>query len=188
MKIKNDLMGRRFNRLLVIDEAPSIRRKDGRGTFSMWRCVCDCGKITTVRANQLICKITKSCGCLKKEVPQRTSNGPETGFIRVWCNYTGTARKRGKKFELTKDQFRKFTKQNCHYCGTEPIKIMRSGSELSAYAYNGIDRVDNKLGYVIGNCVSCCECCNKAKGTKTYEEFIRWINRLITYKGAEHGA
>lgn len=180
--MKVNRIGQKFGRLKVIAAAPSFKRKDGFGTFTMWKCLCKCGKTVTVRANGLVSKVTRSCGCLKKEAPQCVSKGSETGFTRVYSGYRTSAKKRGRKFELTKDQFRVLTKENCHYCNTIPSKIMKSQSARSAYLYNGIDRVDNKNGYVANNCVSCCECCNKAKGTKTYKEFIEWINRLVTHR------
>ena len=43
----HDLTGQRFNRLTVVDRAPNV------GTYALWRCVCDCGKETTVRASSL---------------------------------------------------------------------------------------------------------------------------------------
>ena len=47
-----DLTGRRFGRLVVIDRADARR----------WRCVCDCGETTTVRAWCLTGGSTGSCG------------------------------------------------------------------------------------------------------------------------------
>lgn len=63
---------------------------------------------------------------------------------------------------------------------------MTTGNKYSEYIYNGIDRVDNAVGYILENCIPCCEFCNKAKGTKTYFDFLDWICRLIAYKKKEN--
>jgi hypothetical protein len=46
------------------------------------------------------------------------------------------------------------------------------------YLYNGIDRVDNTLGYSKENCVSCCKICNYMKQVLTLEEFYSHIRRI----------
>jgi len=45
------------------------------------------------------------------------------------------------------------TPNQCHY---GPHSLPEQGS--------GIDRLDNKLGYISGNCVPCCTLCNSKKG------------------------
>lgn len=56
-----DLKGKRFGRLTVKKwVGTSLHRK------ALWRCKCDCGKITTVSSGDLISGNTKSCGCLGK--------------------------------------------------------------------------------------------------------------------------
>jgi len=74
-------------------------------------------------------------------------------------------------------------KKRCHYCKTKPMSttktINQHGHNKGHFLYNGIDRVDNKLGYILGNCVPCCKQCNYAKYTQTYEVFIDYIKRLV---------
>ena len=56
--------------------------------------------------------------------------------------------------------------QPCHYnCG-------KKGWELI-----GCDRIDNDLPHIPDNVVPCCEECNKKRGTKTYEEFLKEIKK-----------
>lgn len=57
-----DLVGARYGRLLVQDVAVGDNRKQGR----RWDCLCDCGRMVTVRAKDLKDKRsnTRSCGCL----------------------------------------------------------------------------------------------------------------------------
>lgn len=55
-----DMSGRRVGRLVVIRRVENcIHNKP------QWECVCDCGKLVTVKADRLQGKHTRSCGCLK---------------------------------------------------------------------------------------------------------------------------
>jgi 5-methylcytosine-specific restriction endonuclease McrA len=90
----------------------------------------------------------------------------------VLCSYRHTAKRKNLSFNLTPDQFYYLTKQNCFYCGSV------SSREKYSYVYNGLDRIDSKKGYEIGNVRSCCFTCNSAKSTMTQEEFKSHIKRI----------
>lgn len=73
-----NLLGRRFGRLLVIRQAPTLR-------YSQWVCRCDCGNTVTV-SNQLLqmgernsAKGKRSCGCLRQEFARR--NGKRSAAL-----------------------------------------------------------------------------------------------------------
>jgi hypothetical protein len=93
MPSKIDLMGKRFGRLLVVEEITP----DKRGEFR-WRCVCDCGEEKTTTGHYLRTGKTTSCGCYRKEVA--------TERIKIWsANSVGKYRrekshnwKGGRKF------------------------------------------------------------------------------------------
>lgn len=93
-------------------------------------------------------------------------------------SYRRNARQRGIRFDITKDEFIVLISGKCHYCGTH-------GSP-----YVGIDRVNNEEGYLIQNCVPCCEWCNKIKMAHTESDMIEHIKKiyyhLVINKGAEH--
>jgi len=57
-----DMVGQRFNRLVVLH----IAHKDKRGAY-FWNCLCDCGETKIVRGVSLRDKDTQSCGCLNRE-------------------------------------------------------------------------------------------------------------------------
>lgn len=59
---KNQLLGKRFGRLVVIAEAGTDRFHCAR-----WQCRCDCGNIITTTGKALVSGDSKSCGCLKSE-------------------------------------------------------------------------------------------------------------------------
>ncbi len=105
----------------------------------------------------------------------------KAGLTKIWWGYRGSARRRGLAFELTKEEFARMTKENCWYCGAQPSQVARDGSAQtkSIYLYNGIDRVDNKVGYILGNCVPCCSMCNRMKSVYHCEDFIAQIRRIV---------
>ena len=63
----NDLTGQQFNFLTVIERDYDYNKKNNV-VGSYWKCKCECGKITSVRADALKKEIIKSCGCKKQEL------------------------------------------------------------------------------------------------------------------------
>jgi len=89
--MKRNLIGRRFTRLLVIDEAPSKTMPNG-DLKTMWRCRCDCGVIKDVDASKLVRGSTTSCSCLKVEkiLAASTTHGmSRTKEHRAWNHILG---------------------------------------------------------------------------------------------------
>lgn len=62
----NDLLGKRFERLCVI-ERTYYEYPHGRKSLA-WKCVCDCGALTIATDSRLRNGTTKSCGCLRREI------------------------------------------------------------------------------------------------------------------------
>ncbi len=86
-------------------------------------------------------------------------------FERYYGQYVCSSRKRKMKLNLTLEQFSKFWQKPCHYCGVE-IKTV------------GLDRINNKLGYNIDNCVPCCKKCNYMKTNLTSYDFLKHIDKI----------
>ncbi|MED1559929.1 AP2 domain-containing protein [Bacillus paramycoides] len=63
-KVK-DLTGKRFERLVVIGDTGN-RAKSGGAII--WKCKCDCGNYKEVLTGNLNTGLTRSCGCLQREV------------------------------------------------------------------------------------------------------------------------
>ena len=64
-----DMTGRRYGRLVVL--SPTEKRS---GNSVIWRCRCDCGKMTDVSGINLRTGATKSCGCLSSEVHREAAS------------------------------------------------------------------------------------------------------------------
>lgn len=168
---RKDYAGKKFNMLTAIKDV-------GRDKYNnrLWKCQCECGNMTTVKTVKLTNGYTKSCGCF-----QGKNHGlpkGEASFNSLYYSYKKTAEKRGYEFNLSKDEFKEITSQHCHYCNVEPAQEYAATKYSGAYLHNGIDRVDNEIGYTMENCVPCCSDCNYAKRDKTTEEFLDHIARI----------
>jgi hypothetical protein len=161
--------------------------KSGNNYLSLFKCTC--GKETIAVKGDVRAGKVNSCGCLRAELlgarskgrtpPGAHSDKTLVSFHLLYNSYKSKSRKHGKVFQLTKEEFRSFTKQNCHYCGRPPIQKIISTRGREPYVYNGIDRKDNSIGYLLFNCLPCCKECNYTKGSRlTYEE----MQLVITHR------
>lgn len=127
--------------------------------------------------------------------PRRLEHG-EASKRKLFREYKKQAKVRKLKYELSLDDFTKLTSGNCHYCNGEPQqsymatsgpRINKSGTIIvghgfGPYVYNGIDRLDSNIGYILDNCVSCCKRCNYMKYTQTVEEFLDHVAKIYKYQ------
>jgi len=178
-RIENiSLIGKKFGRFTIEKFA---YRKNGK---AYWKCKCDCGNEVIVVQGNLVTMSSRSCGCLRTH---KYEPG-EAGLKSLYSKYRISAKKENRAFNLTLDEFKKLTSGNCNYCGVEPEKIQCSmvskKTEVknhTAYAYNGIDRIDSTKGYEKNNVTTCCLWCNIIKRERTIEEFKEHIRRITNH-------
>lgn len=85
-------------------------------------------------------------------------------------------------FDLSMQDFHNLIRMPCHYCNDKSdIKQIRNHNTRLLLRANGIDRVNNLLGYVISNCVPCCEMCNRSKGTNTAQEYLNHCRKVVLH-------
>jgi len=173
--INHDIIGQRFERLLVIKFAAI---KNG---FSYYICQCDCGNEIKVRKNSLKQKKTKSCGCLQRENNVKLGksnlkpNRQKYLIYRIYNNYISRSRKFQRSFVLTIEEFKKLIFSNCYYCNEKHSNYIKDPKSDLILEYNGIDRINNNRGYEIDNVVPCCKKCNSMKSYRTLEQFKKEI-------------
>lgn len=176
-----DLTGKKFERLTVISYA-GVTNKNQAGR---WLCECDCGSNIIVRTSALNNKTTKSCGCLKKQrlgEAIRKDKGVAS-FNRVLRYYKKNATRRGLSFNLTEEKFKEIIVLPCYYCNSDPQGFFKRVDDNGYFLYNGIDRINSFEGYKENNCLPCCVICNRAKSNMTYDEFIKYLDRLTLKMG-----
>lgn len=166
-----DITGKKYGKLKVL----GFVKKNKTG-HSLWKCKCICGKIKVILGTSLTRGASKSCGAQKCKA--NTFKKGKAAFNHLYKNYEGAARRRGIEFNLTREQFKKITKQNCHYCGQKPKQILEKSYYNGKYIYNGLDRKNNNKGYTIKNSLPCCGICNRTKNNLSYTKFKNLIGRI----------
>jgi len=159
----------------------------------IWLFKCDCGNTHEGVAGYVTFGCIKSCGCLQKTKAadhcRKLEGGPmklEYGvasFHALYGSYKRNAKHANRgNFNLTQDQFKKLVDSICVYCGSAPHTRFLKSKNNGPYIYNGIDRVDNSIGYVLENCVTCCFECNRMKSNMSQQEFLAHIERIHNFQ------
>lgn len=86
-----------------------------------------------------------------------------------YLDYKKRAIKKKLDFEITKEDFDKLTKLDCYICGKKYCDNHK----------NGLDRINNNLGYTLDNIESCCGECNYMKREYKLHTFF---DKLIKIK------
>lgn len=150
---------------------------------AVYRVKCKCGKILAKTIGNMK-RVNKCSNC--QHVSQRSAKS-EAGLSLLYAQYRNKAKIKNRSFNISKKRFKILTLSDCFYCGIKPAHVMKSHSasleaaQHGAYVYNGLDRIDNKLGYTKKNVVPCCEQCNRGKLDYSQEEFLNWAKRLYLH-------
>lgn len=184
------VINKKFNRLLCLERTD---RRSKKGS-AIYKFQCDCGNIYYSDITQVKRGVSKSCGCLHKEHLGIIALGKpeEASYGEKFRAYKGKAKRRGYKWELSYAHFKYIIKKECIYCGSKPKSFncylqkdlsRRTGEETLKnetvsrqwVKINGVDRIDNNVGYNLNNCIPCCKICNQAKSNSS---LVEWINYL----------
>lgn len=183
---KFDLLGKTFNNLKVLSSA-----KSSKHGHSKWWVECNCGRrekfcVTgdnLIRSRVIQCKLCKleKIGKSRLNAPKRIPTY-ESALNEMYSNYRYHAKKRNYVFELTKIDFKNIVELSCYYCGILSGRQLKTGIKKQySWNVNGIDRLNNKIGYTISNSVACCSLCNKMKGTLTKDSFIEQAKKIYNF-------
>lgn len=167
----NNLIGNKYHMLTVLSREPNTKGGEAR-----WLCLCDCGNTHKVTAGPLTKGKITNCGCIRKEKLKLTFGlSAKNMLIRT---YKWHAKERNLLFELSYDELIILFEGNCFYCDTKPEQKILKQRMNGSFIYNGIDRINNELGYIKDNVVSCCKKCNIAKNNYSIEEFLSWLLKV----------
>lgn len=175
-----DLLGRKFGTWTVIARGPAGKCGDS----ARWLCRCDCGLERQVMSGNLQGGSSTNCGCGRTWEHVTIPPGDIREFQWRFDTYVSGAHRRNHVFELTLEQFVAIASGDCRYCGAPPaMPARKSRTHAATVRMNGIDRVDNSVGYVLSNCVPCCAWCNEMKRHRPQDAFLAHVRRI-----AEHNA
>lgn len=171
-----DFIGYKSGKLIIT----KLLKMSSNGFFSksLYEAKCNCGRSCKVTGKSITDR--KSCGCLIKEIYEQRIDVPSPLNAIFNYNYSGYrsgAISRKLEFKLSKIEFISLVTKNCHYCNKIPSRLKKGRNGEEVYL-NGIDRKNNKIGYIADNCVTCCTVCNRMKHTYEYKIFLEIINEI----------
>jgi hypothetical protein len=85
-----------------------------------------------------------------------------------YASYRSRAEKKELDFAITHDDYKRIILEDCYLCG-------KQSTETNA---NGVDRVDNNVGYTVENCKACCKECNHMKNHFKLEDLLEKFERI----------
>ncbi len=152
-----DLTGMRFGWLSVIE----CERSDGHNRY--WKCRCDCGRETVVRAGNLLAGNTKGCGgkgggCYRKVLPNQKERKRERAKINEHKRRALKLRVGGA---FTVADWRALVSRSarCHWCKKPWTKARRpTHDHIIALIEGGANSPENS--------VAACLDCNLRKGVR----------------------
>lgn len=168
----HDLTRKRYGRLTVIE----LAGRDSRGKV-MWKCQCDCGNTTVVRADCLRDGNTASCGCLQKERMRdwaTTHGGSGTRLHTIWLGM------RSRCFCHSDHAYHNYGARGITICDEwrDSFEAFRDWALANGYRDDlTIDRIDNDGNYCPENC---------RWETKKQQSNNERKNRWITHNGEKH--
>ena len=174
-----DITGKKFNKLTVVEYIGKDHKHNSR-----WNCICECGGTKNTTLSNLKTGNTKSCGCDKNQTIEKMAEARKierSSLIYLYREYKQGAKARGYIFELELDEFENITSRDCIYCGIAPNQKIHTNGKQPIYIYNGIDRLNNLLGYTIDNCAPFCKMCNWMKLHLDSKEFLDHIKRIYIH-------
>lgn len=120
-------------------------------------------------------------------------------WLYSYRRYKKRAKEQNILFDLSLEDFVKISSNNCFYCNAKPsekfdlytqrikesivfdYKITEEVFETYIGKSNGIDRVDNTVGYVKTNCTACCWHCNRLKSASSKTKFLAHIKKIYEH-------
>lgn len=141
-----DISGQRFGRLVAV----RVAGKTGSGE-ARWECLCDCGKIKTVRYGHLKSGAVKSCGCWNHSPKKHgmTAKGERPRIYGIWV---------GMKQRCTNpnvDKYPRYGGRGVKVCQEWMTSFEAFYKWAMSHGYRDdltIDRIDNDGNYTPENC------------------------------------
>lgn len=158
------IVGNRYNMLQVLECV-------GKTTHYYYRCLCECGRETTVCRGSLLAGTTKSCGCLRDSLAREritkrnTIHGESAKYYYVlWESARARASRKNIPFTIKPEDI--VIPTHCPVLGLELKKAEGRALDNSP----SVDRIDSTRGYEPDNICVISNRANMIKAHGTAEE------------------
>lgn len=186
------LTGTRYGKLIVVgDYLPKSSKLKTK--YATILCKCDCGTEKRIGVHNLRHGKTVSCGCfrvLNSSKMGKTFGTQSANSRRKYGLVESSARDLYTKYmarnpgNLPFEDFHKLTQLPCYYCNDKPNQVYIKHSPANkndgyGYIYNGLDRLDNNIGYDKLNVRPCCGPCNFMRNKMSTDSFYEQMIKII---------
>lgn len=140
---KANLVGKRFGRLLVLEETPERQWEN-----VIWLCQCDCGNKVKARTGPLNYGHVKSCGCLNADTrkAKRTHGKTNSNAYTSWASMKDRCQNKNSEFY--------------GYYGGRGIEVCQRWQKFENFLADmgdredgmTLERINNELSYCPENC------------------------------------
>lgn len=160
-----------------------------KGGRSFWSVRCDCGNEFVMAGKTLRNRAHNECVCWARPKTFKTSqpramSDEESALRCAYRELKHSAKIRGYECTLTLDEFKSVVTSDCAICGAKPHREVRARTSTGgSILLNGVDRVDNSIGYLPDNVQACCWACNRMRGTLSIKEFMNHILKISDFQG-----
>lgn len=179
-----NLVGNKYGRLEVLERCYYEKWKR-----MVWKCKCDCGKVTYADANELKRKGhggKKSCGCYKKEILKKQSEIVKRGYKNIQgrfiCAIEASAKYRNLECKITSKLLYKLWIKQKGKCALSGIKLTLPKNCQDTNYNASIDRINSDLGYISYNIQWVHRQINFMKQDMTDDEFIKFCKKVSNYQ------
>lgn len=185
---KIDMIGRKFNRLLVLSESPAATNR-----HAMWECQCDCGNVLVVDGAKLRNGSTKSCGCFRADTrgAAKGQGGTATHRMSETVEYNIWQAMKNRCFNPRQESYAKYGARGIRVCTgwVSSFENFIADIGLRPSPSYSIDRIDTDSHYSCGHCEQCQHegwLANCRWATQEIQHINRRSTLWLTHDGQTH--
>lgn len=177
-----DLSGKQFGKWTVIRRSESTRC--GRTRFE---CKCSCGVIKYVLSCHLISGKSTHCGtCIRFGPSHQQWKGYGEISADFWQSIQrGASGAKGRRtkieFNITIEYIWNLFLEQERRCALSGIGLVMLGTRRRRLRTASLDRIDNSVGYIVGNVQWVHKDINRMKGTLDQEYFMDLIRKIANH-------
>lgn len=149
MPARIDVMHKKFNRALVIADAP--KSANGRRRVT---CLCDCGTVFVCDPRLLMCGKTNSCGCYHKDVVSNVAIMQGTHFMARTPEYNSWSKMKSRCYNKNNKKYHCYGGRGIAVCDEwiNSFENFLRDMGIKPFEDSSIERIDVNGNYEPSNC------------------------------------